>query len=106
MASRAAHIYHFSDEFVAWRSAKIVVAAEDFDVGVADAGEADADQSPAGAEARHWFADGGEGVVFCDEGEHLWASYGAGNLKFEISDFKWRKRRRQVRWGPSESIVS
>jgi hypothetical protein len=88
MAWRAAHIHHFSDEFVAGRSAKIVVAAEDFDVGVADAGEADADESPAGAEGWGWFANGGEGVVFCDEGEHvgLLTEQEISNWKFQISN--------------------
>jgi hypothetical protein len=64
-----------------------VVAAEDFDVGVADAGEVDADESPAGAEGWQWFADGGEGVVFCDEGEH------EGFLltkKFQIENFRFQ----------------
>ena len=83
MASRAAYVHHFANEFVAGRSAEIVVAAEDFDVGVADAREAHADESPAAAEGWQWFADGGEGLVFCDEGEH-------GGLlltkKFQISN--------------------
>ncbi len=89
-ASRAAHVDDFADEFVAGRSAKIVVAAKDFDVGVADAGEADADESPAGAEARQWLADGGEGVVFCDEGEHvgllLTKKFQIGNFRFQMEE--------------------
>src|SRR5580704_12317712 len=88
MASCAADVHYFADEFVAGRSAKIVVAAENFDVGVADAGEAHADESPAGAEGWQWFADGGEGVVFCDEGEHvgllLTKKFQIGNFKFQI----------------------
>jgi hypothetical protein len=96
MASRAADVHYFADEFVAGRAAKIVVAAEDFDVGVADAGEAYADESPAAAEARQWLADGAEGVIFCDEGEHV-VSYGRRNFKLEISHFKSRQRRRLKR---------
>ena len=70
-ASCAADVHYFADEFVAGGSTKIVVAAKDFDVGIADAREADADESPAGAEGWQGVADGGEGVGFCDEGEHV-----------------------------------
>jgi hypothetical protein len=90
MAWRAANIHHFADEFVAGRSAKIVVAAEDFDVGVADAGEADAYESPAGAEGWQWLADGGEDVVLCDEGEHVGflptKKFQIGNFKFQMEE--------------------
>jgi hypothetical protein len=58
MASRGTYIYYFADEFVAGRSAKIVVAAKDFEVRVADAGEAHADESPAAAER-------GQGLAGC-----------------------------------------
>jgi len=70
-ASCAADVHYFADEFVAGGSTKIVVAAKDFDVGIADAREADADESPAGAEGWQGFADGSKGVGFCDEGEHV-----------------------------------
>jgi hypothetical protein len=43
---------HFTYEFVTGDAAEVVVAAEDFDVGVADAGEADFDEGPVGAEFR------------------------------------------------------
>src|ERR1700721_4256956 len=89
-ASHAAYIHHFASELVAGRSAKIVVAAEDFDVGVADAGEAHADESPAAAEGWQRLAGGGEGVIFCDEGEHvgllLTKKFKIGNFKFQMEE--------------------
>jgi len=90
MASRAAYVDHFANEFVSGGSAKIVVAAEDFDVGVADAREANADDSPAAAEGWQWFAGGGEGLVFCDEGEHvgllLTKKSQIGNFRFQMEE--------------------
>src|ERR1700721_4117851 len=91
-ASHAAYIHHFASELVAGRSAKIVVAAEDFDVGVADAGEAHADESPAAAEGWQRLAGGGGGVIFCDEGEHggllLTKNLKIGILKFKRGEGK------------------
>jgi hypothetical protein len=58
-ASNASNVHHFTDEFVAGRSAKIVITAKDFDVGVADACEADAHESPAAVEGWQRLADGG-----------------------------------------------
>src|SRR5580700_2823571 len=90
MASPAAYIHPFADEFVAGRSAEMLVAAEEFDVGVADACEADPHERPAAAECWQWFADGGEGVVFCDEGEHvgllLTKKFRIGNFKFQMEE--------------------
>jgi hypothetical protein len=90
MASHAAYIHHFADEFVAGRSAEIVVAAEDFDVGVADACEADPHESPAAAEGWQWFADSGEGVIFYNEGEHvgllLTKKFKIGNFRFQMGE--------------------
>src|SRR5580692_11724625 len=89
-APHAADVHYFANEFVAGRSAKIVVAAENFDVSVADAGEAHADESPAAAAGRQWFAGGGEGLVFCDEGEHvgllLTKKFKIGNFKFQMEE--------------------
>ncbi len=48
----------FADEFVAGDAAEVVVAAEDFDVGVADAGEADFDEGPVGEQFGEGFFDG------------------------------------------------
>ena len=44
---RARDADDFAHEFVAERAMKIVVAAQNFDVGVADSREADADEGPA-----------------------------------------------------------
>ena len=60
----------FADEFVAEHAMKIVVAAEDFDVGVADSGEAHADESPAGAKARQRFLNDGDAASVGDGGKH------------------------------------
>ena len=55
--------YDFADEFVAKNAAEVVITAEDFDVGVADAGEADLDECPVGTEFGEWFFDGDEFAV-------------------------------------------
>src|SRR5262245_8963229 len=46
LGSRARDVHHFADEFVSRRAAKVVVAADNFYVGVADAGQANADKCP------------------------------------------------------------
>jgi hypothetical protein len=48
-----AGVHSFADEFVAGASGEAIVAAQEFDVGVADAREADADQHMARLRARH-----------------------------------------------------
>ena len=75
MASHTAYVHHFANEFVAGRSAKIVVAAENFDVSVADAGEAHADESPTAKEPWRSFASGDECVVSNRECEHPTRSF-------------------------------
>ena len=49
---------HFADELVARDAAEVVVAAQDFNVGVADASEANFDQGPVGKEFWEGFFDG------------------------------------------------
>ena len=61
----------FADEFVAGDAAEVVVAAEDFDVGVADAGEADFDEGPVGEEGGRRFFDRDELTVLDLEGFHV-----------------------------------
>jgi|ERR1700756_1772084 len=73
-ASNAEHIHHFPEEFVARRSAKGMVAAKNFHVGVADPGKPHAHKRPAAAESWQWLANGGERVISYDEGKHA-ASY-------------------------------
>ena len=41
------HTNDFADKFVTGRSGKVVITAQDFQIGVADAGEAHADERPA-----------------------------------------------------------
>jgi hypothetical protein len=52
-----AHVNDFTDKFVARGAAKRMVSAENFYVGVADSGEADPDQRPAGPQLRQWLQD-------------------------------------------------
>ena len=53
-----ADVDDFADEFVAGDAVEVVVAAENFDIGVADAGEADFDERPVGEEFGEGFFDG------------------------------------------------
>ena len=69
------NVLHFSDKFMPRSAAKIVVAAQDFDVGVADAGKTNADKRPAAPQIGNGLAGSEELVVADDEGEQ-------GNLLF------------------------
>ena len=60
----------FADEFVAGDAVEVVVAAENFHIGVADAGEADSDERPVRAQTRQWFFYGDELVISDGEREH------------------------------------
>jgi len=73
--ANACNVLHFSDKFMSRSAAKIVVAAQDFDVGVADAGETNADKRPAAPQIGNGLAGGEKLVVADDEGEQ-------GNLLF------------------------
>jgi hypothetical protein len=67
--AHAGEVVHFADEFVPWRAAKVVVAAENFDVGVADASEADADERPPAPQFRNRLAGSEKLAVADDEGD-------------------------------------
>ncbi len=62
-----------ADEFVAGDAAEVVVAAEDFDVRVADAGEADFDQGPVGGQFGKRLFDWDKLTVGDLEGFHVCA---------------------------------
>ncbi len=55
-----------------------------------------------------WLADGGEGVVFCDEGEHvsllLTKKFQIGNWKFQISNKGNGKSVRRKAWQLSDAF--
>jgi hypothetical protein len=61
----------FADEFVAGDAVEVVVAAENFDIGVADAGQADFDQGPVGAEFGEGLFNRREFAVLDLEGFHV-----------------------------------
>src|SRR3984957_6895841 len=61
----------FAYEFVTGNAAEVVVAAEDLDVGVADAGEADLYEGPVGTEFGEGFFDGDQLAVGYLEGFHV-----------------------------------
>src|SRR6266700_3252224 len=48
----AGYAHHFSHEFMAERAVKIVIAAQDFNIGVTDSRQAHADQRPAAPQSR------------------------------------------------------
>ena len=52
----ASNVLHFADKLVAWCSAKIVVTAQNFDIGIADSGEPHAYQCPARPQPWQRFA--------------------------------------------------
>jgi hypothetical protein len=60
----------FADEFVAGNSAKGVIAAKDLHVGVADAGEENAHERPAGTELRERLVSSDEFFISNREGQH------------------------------------
>jgi hypothetical protein len=49
---------------------KIVVAAQNFDVGVANSREANADEGPSRLQSRQWFLNDGNVVPACYGGKH------------------------------------
>jgi hypothetical protein len=67
--ANARNVLHFSDKFMSRNATKIVVAAQDFDVGVADAGKTNADKRPAAPQIGNGFAGSEKLVVADDEGE-------------------------------------
>ena len=69
LGRRACYFHHRADEFVAGYAAKVVVATEDFDVRIADAGQANADQCPAGAQRWYGPASQRQLSISDDEGE-------------------------------------
>ena len=60
----------FAHEFVAERAVKIVIAAQNFDVGVADSRQAHTDQGPAGPQSRQRFFNHCDTILLCDGGKH------------------------------------
>jgi hypothetical protein len=60
----------FAHKFVAERALKIVVAAQNFDVGIADSREADANEGPARFQARQGFLDDNDAIPARDGGKH------------------------------------
>ena len=63
------HRHHFPDEFMAEHAGERIVAAQQLQIGAADAGEADADERFAGG-MRFGEVTQGEGLVFEPEGLH------------------------------------
>ena len=69
LGRRACHFHHHADEFVAGYALKVVVASEDFDVRIADAGQANADQRPAAAQRWYRLASQRQLSISDDEGQ-------------------------------------
>ena len=67
---RARDADDFAHKFVAERAVKIVIAAQNFDVGVADSREANAHEGPAWPQSRQRFLNDGNVISVCDGGEH------------------------------------
>jgi hypothetical protein len=65
---RACDACDFAYKFVAERALEIVIAAKDFDVGVADSREADADESPARPQSGQRLLNDGNMFPACDGG--------------------------------------
>jgi hypothetical protein len=67
---RACDADDFAYKFVPERAVKIVVAAQNFDVGVANSREANADEGPSRLQSRQWFLNDGNVVPACYGGKH------------------------------------
>jgi hypothetical protein len=67
----AAHIRHFPDKLMTQDTAKCVIAAKDFDVGVADSRETNADERPSCTELRQRLSNGSQSMLANDECEHF-----------------------------------
>src|SRR6266567_4409688 len=67
----AAHVLYFTDKFVAGGSAKIVIPAQNFDVGIADACQAHPNQGPRGPEPWKRLVRANKAPVADGEGKHM-----------------------------------
>src|SRR5262249_35799609 len=52
LGKRSRHLCDFTDKLVARRAEKVVIAAQNLDIRVANAGQANADERPAGTQSR------------------------------------------------------
>jgi hypothetical protein len=66
----ASNPHDITHEFVAERAVKIVIAAQDFNIGIADSRQANADQRPPGPQARARLLHQRKVISTCDGGEH------------------------------------
>jgi hypothetical protein len=62
--------HNVAHEFMAERAVKIVIAAQDFDIGIADSRQANPDQCPPGPQSRPRLLHQRKMIPACDGGEH------------------------------------
>jgi hypothetical protein len=67
----AGDLHDVANEFVAERAMKIVIAAQDFNIGIANSRQAHTDQRPPGPPSRWRFLHQRKTISTCDGGEHL-----------------------------------
>ena len=67
----AAHVFYFTDKFVAGGSPKVVITAQNLDVGIADACQAHLNQGPPGPEPWKRLVRANKASVADGEGKHM-----------------------------------
>src|ERR1700682_933220 len=70
LVSCAGNAYHFPYEFMAECAVKIVIAAQDFNIRIANSRQAHTDQRPAGPQPRLRLLHQRKMISTCDGGEH------------------------------------
>ena len=90
---RARDADDIAHKFVAERAVKIVIAAQDFDVGIADSSEANAHEGPARPQSRQWFLFDDNAISARSCGKHR-GNIGAQGGRTGKARAKWRRLQR------------